>query len=102
LPTPTAIIDRRLLPALWTSSWLPTRKTETQSSRPAAFEFHLGPHPALLMFSLESPTETYANPMMGAFLAQLTAQQPYTRVSDCTLISVSVRRGFFVSYHGPD
>lgn len=42
---------------------------------PAAFEFNLGPSPSVLIFCAESRAETEVDPLIGGFLAQLTAER---------------------------
>lgn len=47
---------------------------------PASFEFDLGPRPAVLIFSAEPRIGAGADPLIGAFLAQLAEQR--TAVTD--------------------
>jgi len=45
---------------------------------PASFEFDLSQHPAVLIFSAEFPRQAAADPLIGGFLAQLSAQRAPT------------------------
>jgi len=49
---------------------------QKNSLAPSAFVFDLGRHPSLLLISLELPTNSALDPLMGAFLADLTIPRP--------------------------
>jgi hypothetical protein len=45
---------------------------------PGSFEFDLSTHPAVLIFSAEFPRQAKADPLIGGFLAQLSAERAPT------------------------
>ena len=48
---------------------------EQNITAPSAFVFNLGRHPSLLLLSVEVPTSGATDPLLGAFLADLTNPQ---------------------------
>jgi len=58
------------------------RFVATRGVIPGSFEFELSLHPSVLIFSSEPRSESCLDPLIGGFLAQLTAQRKTMPVHD--------------------